>query len=84
MGGGPKLPPHRTRDSECLRSPKMYMLGDIHIQTLSQEGQTSSHGIKGQTLGSLGQHPKGGYNFFEEFIFFYISLIYKDIVDHKK
>ena len=29
---------------ECLSPPQMYMVGDIHIQTLNPEGQTSSQG----------------------------------------
>ena len=35
------------RTLECLSPTKMYMAGDIHIQTLSPEGQTSSQGPKG-------------------------------------
>ena len=28
----------------CLITPKFYIVGDIHIKTLSPEGQTSSQG----------------------------------------
>ena len=41
-GGNTIHPPKKTL--ECLSHPKMYMVGDIPIQTLIPEGQTSSQG----------------------------------------
>ena len=67
-------------------SPLIYMVGDIHIQTLNPEGQTSSQGPQGQTLRSLGATPKRGIQFFGGILNFLKShyfLILQQIIKHR-